>query len=175
VDRVGAADVYRFSPSYVPSLRRALGDAVHLIAVVADGRTTAAGIYFEAEGILGYHLGATRTEALAQRPSKLMMDTAWRWGQRRGNRALHLGGGVGGSAEGSLFHFKAGFSPLRHPFQTARMVLDAKAYDELCAPLGGITGQSDHAGFFPAYRAPQTQQDDRATGREGGPWLLTVT
>jgi hypothetical protein len=172
MDRVGATDQYRFEPSYVPSLRRALGDAVHLVAVVADGRTTAAGIFFESSGIVSYHLGATRTEALALRPSKLMMDTAWRWAQRRGNRSFHLGGGLGGSAEGSLFHFKAGFSPLRHPFRTARLVLDAPAYEELCAPLVGAP-QADHSGFFPAYRDPSAQP--QGTSTEGGPWLLSVT
>jgi hypothetical protein len=171
MDRVGATDHYRFAPSYVPSLRRALGDAVHLVAVVADGRTTAAGIFFESSGFVGYHLGATRTEALAERPSKLMMDTAWRWAQRRGNRVFHLGGGLGGSAEGSLFHFKAGFSPLRHPFRTARVVLDVAAYEDLCAVSRASV--PDQSGFFPAYRAPAAQPQE--TGREGGPWLLSVT
>jgi len=172
MDRVGATDHYRFAPTYVPSLRRALGDAVHLVAVVADGRTTAAGIFFEGSGIVGYHLGATRSDALALRPSKLMMDTAWRWGQRRGNRAFHLGGGLGGSAEGSLFHFKAGFSPLRHPFRTARLVLDVPAYEELCAAAIGAH-VPDQGGFFPAYRAPAAPPQE--TAGEGGPWLLSVT
>jgi hypothetical protein len=172
MDRVGATDQYRFAPSYVPSLRRALGDAVHLVSVVADDRTLAAGIFFEASGIVGYHLGATRTEALSLRPSKLMMDTAWRWAQRRGNHAFHLGGGLGGSAEGSLFHFKAGFSPLRHAFRTARLVLDVGAYEELCASVTG-SHVPDQGGFFPAYRAPRAEAQE--TGQEGGPWLLTVT
>ena len=180
MERVGASDDYLFDDDYVPALRRALGDAVHLVTVLADGSATAAGVFFEASGFVGYHLGATRTEALHLRPSKLMMDATWRWAQRRGNTALHLGGGLGGTAEGSLFHFKAGFSPRRHPFRTARLILDPQAYAELCSPLGHVGVDPAAGTFFPAYRAPDLPAqridlpDHEQTGREGGPWLTRV-
>jgi hypothetical protein len=83
---------------------------------------------------------------------------------------MHLGGGVGGSAEDPLFHFKAGFSPRRHTFRTARLVLDTHAYEELCA-RADEEGEATQPAFFPAYRAPR----QKSTGREGGPWLLSVT
>ena len=48
----------------------------------------------------------------------------------RGNRVMHLGGGLGG-AHDSLFDFKAGFSKDRQPFRTWRVVVDPVRYAEL--------------------------------------------
>ena len=74
----------------------------------------AAGLFFERQGIVQYHLSGSRRPALRRQPTKLMMDDMVAWAQARGNRVLHLGGGVGGR-EDSLFHFKAGLLGLAHP------------------------------------------------------------
>jgi hypothetical protein len=105
-------------------------------------------VYTETGGIVQYHLGATANEHLHLNPTKVMFDYANRWAKRRGNRWLHLGGGVGG-ADDSLFHFKAGFSPLRRTFATWRLVVDAAAYAALVP--GGV--EASQASYFPAYRA----------------------
>ena len=147
--RVGASSDYFFERSYVPNLLRAMRGAVHLVMVLDGGRPIGGGTFFETGGIASYHLGGSHTDALAHQPSKLMIDAAWRWAKERGNRTLHLGGGLGGSATDSLFHFKTGFSSARHEFATARLVLDESAYAGLCGPGRSL----DRTGFFPAYRA----------------------
>jgi hypothetical protein len=147
--RVGAEDYYFFPASYFSVLREL--DAVHL-AVALDGDSPIAGaVCFETGGIVQYHLGGTRTDRLGEQPSKLVIYEVSRWARARGNRAFHLGSGVGGR-DNPLFHFKAGFSPLRHPFHTWRIVADAPRYRELT--LRHCGRQPDATGFFPAYRAP---------------------
>lgn len=147
--RVGATDDYRFEPDYVLRLRERLGDAVHLITVLNAAGPSAAGVFFEHQGIASYYLGASRTAALAEAPSKVMIDVAWRFARARGNRVLHLGGGLHGTADDSLFRFKAGFSDLRHPYQTVRAVIDATEYARLC---GLAPHRTEPEGYFPAYR-----------------------
>jgi hypothetical protein len=53
-----------------------------------------------------------------------------------------------------LFHFKAGFSPLRHPFYTWRAVCDHDAYASRVRDWEARHGQpaDDLTRFFPAYR-----------------------
>jgi lipid II:glycine glycyltransferase (peptidoglycan interpeptide bridge formation enzyme) len=117
--------------------------------VAKDGEVIAGGIYTQAGGVVQYHLGASATEHLQLNPVKVMFDHATRWAKRRGNQWLHLGGGVGG-ADDSLFHFKAGFSPLRCTFATWRLIVDRAAYEQLAAE-GEANGE--HSSYFPAYRA----------------------
>ena len=59
-----------------------------------------------------YHLSGMSEAFARERPTKLMLDHVRQWARARGNRWLHLGGGVG-SAQDNLFKFKAGFSKLR--------------------------------------------------------------
>ena len=150
--RVGATESYFFPPAYFDSLRAHVPGSLHL-AVVDDGGTLAGGgIFFEQDGIVQYHLGATRSVYLPRQPTKLLFDEVRRWAAARGDRAFHLGGGVGGRVN-PLFHFKAGFSDDRPPFFTWRAVPDQGAYDAAVA-AAGIELPADDVGWFPAYRRP---------------------
>jgi hypothetical protein len=150
--RVGATESYFFPPAYFESLRTQVPDPVHL-AVVDDGGTLAGGgIFFEQDGIVQYHLGATRSVYLPRQPTKLLFDEVRRWAADRGDRAFHLGGGVGGRVN-PLFHFKAGFSDDRPPFFTWRMVPDPEGYAAALAAAGREL-PADDSGWFPAYRVP---------------------
>lgn len=154
MERVHAADYYFFTYGHFARLRDGLGDAVHLMTVLADGEPLAGGLFLERGGIVQYHLGATRTAALSEQPTKLMFDETARWARSRGDLHLHLGAGVGGE-DNPLFHFKAGFSPRRHPFHTLRIVVDPEAYRRLSAERGGGGDALDQQnGYFPAYRTP---------------------
>jgi hypothetical protein len=147
--RVGASSYYSFPRDHFQRLRTALGEHIHLILVEgpADGSAVAGGLFLESCGILQYHLGATRTSALPEQPTKLMFEEACRWGRNRGDSALHLGAGLGGNDD-TLFHFKAGFSGRRHAFHTWRVVVDDDAYEALAS--AGAT--EDRTKYFPAYR-----------------------
>jgi hypothetical protein len=150
MERVGAADYYFFPPSYFHELRRLAGDAVHLAVALDGGEPIAGAVCFEAAGIVQYHLGGTRTDRLGEQPSKLVIYEVSRWARARGNRVFHLGSGVGGR-DNPLFHFKAGFSPLRHPFHTWRIIADRQRYTDLTLRHDPDARATD---WFPAYRAP---------------------
>lgn len=79
------------------------------------------------------------------------------WAKSRGNRYLHLGGGVGGSND-RLLQFKRGFSELLFPFSTLRLITDEGKYRELTtrrAHAADVSAEDVSSGqFFPAYRAP---------------------
>jgi lipid II:glycine glycyltransferase (peptidoglycan interpeptide bridge formation enzyme) len=114
-------------------------------------RTAAAAIITEACGIVQYHLAATFSDFVKQHPQKLMFHQVGLWAKDRGNRVLHLGGGLGGQ-EDDLFHFKAGFSPLRHPFHTWRARSDATLYKRVVSLWEKMRPDSVDPVFFPPYR-----------------------
>jgi hypothetical protein len=156
--RVSASDFYFFSSGYLSELRSELGDRLHLCVVEIDGRVAAAGTFTEYCGIVQYHLSGTHSEFTGFHPLKTMIHYVSHWARDRGNTRLHLGGGVGGRRD-SLFDFKTGFSPLRHPFYTWRIVAIETTYLSLLdrwTSTHGVTADGMD-GFFPAYRRPFAQ------------------
>lgn len=154
MSRVGAHRSYYLTRSYFADFRRALGPAAHLLLSRINGRIAAGALFTETNGIVQYHLGATFDEFLHLHPHKQLYHQAMLWARARGNRILHLGGGLGGN-EDSLFHFKAGFSPSRHDFHTWRMVIDSSVYDRLVTVWESRSGRSCRPdGYFPPYRQP---------------------
>jgi hypothetical protein len=153
--RLNASEHYFFSREYFVQLRAAIGDVLHLAICHQDGVVTCGGIFSEVCGIVQYHLSGTTDEFHNQYPTKVMLDSVRAWAKARGNQILHLGGGYGGS-EDSLFLFKAGFSHLRAPFYTWRLISDPATYGQLCQQWEARTGRiaSPADGYFPAYRAP---------------------
>ena len=153
--RVSANEHYFFPREYFAELRAAIGNVLHLAICHKDGVVTCGGIFAEVCGIVQYHLSGTTEEFHSQYPTKVMLDSVRTWAKERGNQIMHLGGGYGGS-EDSLFLFKAGFSHLRAPFYTWRLITDPPTYQQLCAQWEARTGKiaSPPEGFFPAYRAP---------------------
>lgn len=152
--RVGANPYYLFADEYYGALRSALGDHIHLWTVSAGLDVMAGALFTECRGIVQYHLGGTLDRFLPGNPLKLLFHRAADWFKRRGNRWLHLGGGVGGVRD-SLMHFKVGFSPRTFPFYTWQVVLDPDMYAKLLLrarrdrPL-----DTPRSSFFPAYRQP---------------------
>jgi len=146
--RLGADPYYLFPADYFRDLRQALGSRLHLLSVIApDCSVTAAGLITETNGIAQYHLSGTAQEHQRRAPSKLMLERAIIWAKMAGNRVLHLGGGVGAREDG-LYKFKVGFSRLRSPFHTWRVICDPKRYSQLAEAAGAF----DAPAFFPAYR-----------------------
>jgi hypothetical protein len=152
--RVNATAYYFFQPDYFDRIRRELKGNVYLIFASKDGVLASGAIFTEAGGIVGYHLGATKDEYLADAPAKLVMNYARQWAKARGNKSLHLGGGVGGSSE-PLLRYKLGFSNDRRPFRTWRVVVDETRYGELCATMRPEADPDDRSAYFPAYRSAE--------------------
>jgi hypothetical protein len=151
MERRLAIRFYFFEDAYFQGLRDALGERLHLCIVEKAGVVAAAGLFVETEGIVQYHLSGTDEAFRDVQPTKLMMHFVRSWAKERGNKILHLGGGVGGAAD-SLLQFKIGFSPLRHTFVTLRGVIDRQEYDRLVAARGPRLDPGLPTGFFPAYR-----------------------
>jgi hypothetical protein len=161
--RVSADPFYFFGDAYFSGLRAALGERLRLCVVEADGVLAAAGLFVETCGIVQYHLSAMDPAFAREGLTKLMIHSVRSWAKERGDRDLHLGGGVGG-AEDPLFDFKSRFSPGRLTFRTLRIVVDQVQYAQLVKrqeeghagvqmPAGGAPVEGG-VGFFPAYRAP---------------------
>ena len=157
MERLGAAEHWRLPTDYFVDLRAAVGSCVHLCVVEKDGELAAAALLTEVDGIVEYHLSGTAPNHVAASPTKLLIEQASRWARERGNRVFHLGGSL--RHDDSLIHFKQGFSPLRHPVVSWRLVADPGANGRLVerwAHLGGSLAAhgGDEAGVFPGYRRP---------------------
>ena len=129
MDRVRAQDFYYFDRNYFTDLLK-LGDHLHLVIVESDSQIICASLYFECCGIVQGHLGGTKTEFLKQSPFSLLQHHTSLWAKERGNKLMHIGGGVGGNKD-TLFNYKCGFSRLRHQFFTMRLIIDEAKYDRL--------------------------------------------
>ena len=153
MERRSADRFYFFDDAYFAALRDALPDQLHLCLVEADGEIAAAGLFAETDRIVQYHLSGTSDAARNLQPTKLMMQFVLEWAKARGDRVLHLGGGVG-AGNNSLMRFKNGFSPRRHAFSTLRIVIDEPGYRRLVEAVDPSLDPDDRSGYFPAYRRP---------------------
>ena len=102
---------------------------------------------------------------------KVLKYSSFIWAKARGNRWYHLGGGRGGESD-SLLHFKTGFSPLRLPYETVRVVLRDKDYRDLVAERQPQVDAGDGSGYFPRYR---DSMSDVPGCEDSGADLATLT
>jgi len=156
---VGAQPSYFFNKAYFESLLSESKIGMQLFVTRHDGDVVSGGLFSLCRRIVQYHLGGTRGEYRRFAPMKHLFNTVRLWATDQGATVFHLGGGVGGRQD-SLFEFKAGFSPVRHTFQTWRWVVDQAAYDQLVAAQDRWNQLHNtvclDAEFFPRYRCPAT-------------------
>jgi hypothetical protein len=151
--RAGAAPFYLFDDVYFHAMRDVLGSRLHLIVVEIEGEVAATSIEVETSGIVQDHLTGTDMRFSSLAPGKLLIHFVRSWARERGNRWLHLGGGVGG-ANDSLFQYKQGFSRRQLPFHTLRVVVDEGEYRRLVRAHNPAADPDSLEGYFPAYRQP---------------------
>jgi hypothetical protein len=77
---------------------------------------------------------------------KLILDEARLLGNQTTAKSLHLGGGVGGSDEDSLFRFKSGFSKDFKEFSVWKFIVNEEIYEDL-------SKDKVCTDFFPLYRS----------------------
>lgn len=155
MQRLGASEAWSLSREYLLDLRETLGDAIRLCVVELHGELAAAALLTEVDGIVEYHLAGTADRHVSASPSKLVVDFARWWARDRGDRMLHLAGGL--RRGDPLSHFKLGFSHVVHPVYSWRLVIDPPVYDRLVrrsAPTATPRQAAD--GYFPAYRADRS-------------------
>ena len=161
MDRLQAAPFWRLSRGYFEDLRQNLGDKLFLCVAEVGGELAAASLLTEVDGIVEYHLTGTSDAHRIASPSKLIINFATQWAKGRGNRCLHLTGGL--RKGDSLHEFKIGFSPIEHSVCSWRIVLDPPAYEKLVERW-----EADHQckadspeEYFPAYRNTRPSPNDR--------------
>jgi hypothetical protein len=122
---------------------------------VADGRTTGMALWIDRGDRAWFHLGATDDVGRRDRASYAIMAAALEDFAERGARWADLGGGSGltDDPSNSLAVFKRGWATDEAVALLCGRVLDARAYERLCAGEHG-----DVEGYFPAYRAPHYVQ-----------------
>lgn len=148
--RVGATSYYFFTREHLEELHDAVGDHMHLAIALEGDEVVGGNTFFEYDGIATGYVSSTR-RARNRYADELLYDEVRRWCKSRGNTIFHLGGGKGGGND-SLFSYKAGFSPSRHPFHTWRVVTDPDAYRELVRQRRPEADPADLSATFPSYR-----------------------
>lgn len=147
--RVSASENYFFSNEYFNSFLSNDSFETKLLLAKMEGVITAGAIFTISNGIMQYHLAGTRGEFSKDTPMKLILDEARLLGFELNLKYLHLGGGVGGSDEDSLFRFKSGFSKKYFQFKIWKYICDENKYSELVNEFCNDKKSS----FFPLYRA----------------------
>lgn len=146
--RVGADPFYFFPEGYWEALA---GDVPLVrVDIHQNGQELASVLALTGPPWLHYHLGASSEAGRSLGASHLALYELASWGQQRGYRSLHLGGGVGGRND-SLYLFKKRFAPGGQlPSYVGKAVHDSDVYKRRA-------GQQEitFSGFFPAYRAPR--------------------
>jgi hypothetical protein len=148
MDRVGAANAYFFDSDYFYDFLNNSCFKTKLLIVKKEGEIVAGGIFSITNKIMQYHLSGTTEKYLRVTPMKLILDEARIIGSALGLDFLHLGGGVGGSDEDSLFAFKSSFSNYSCQYKIWQLIVDKEKYNDLVEKLNVPSDEK----FFPLYR-----------------------
>lgn len=149
MDRVEATPNYYFSREYFYEFLDNNEFSNRLILAIKDDIITAGAIFTITGNIMQYHLAGTRSKYNRDTPMKLILDEARLLGTELVLKDLHLGGGVGGQDNDSLFHFKSGYSKNFKQFSIWKKIFNQEMYDELVKEKGL---ENSDSGFFPLYR-----------------------
>lgn len=146
MDRVEATKNYYFSKEYFYEFMDNSDFDAKLLIAVKEDKVIAGAIFTLTDKIMQYHLAGTTEEYIRETPMKLILDEARLYGNETTAENLHLGGGVGGHDDDSLFRFKSGFSKNFKQFSVWKYIVNQKVYDEL-------SNNKVVSNFFPLYRS----------------------
>ncbi|MFD1062560.1 GNAT family N-acetyltransferase [Winogradskyella litorisediminis] len=149
MNKVNAADNYFFDNEYFYKFLNNNCFNSKLLLAKKDNIITAGAIFTITNNIMQYHLAGTRQDYARETPMKLILDEARLLANDLDLKHLHLGGGVGGSDEDSLFKFKSGFSKNTHMFKVWQYIANKEVYDKLVDEKGADKENK----YFPLYRS----------------------
>lgn len=147
---VQADSYYLFTPSFFADTLARLGERAELISVLFGDECVASSIFLFGEEFAHYHFSGMRRNTGWPSANKLLLFSAMQLAKKRGLKAMHLGGGVGGSDGDALMRFKRGFSKQRAEFHVGKRIHEGQAYAAACAAVGADPQVEK---YFPAYRA----------------------
>lgn len=148
MDKVNAEPSYYFTRDYFYNFLNNDNFNARLILAKYEGEVVAGAIFTITGKIMQYHLAGTKQEFAKYTPMKLIIDSARLIGNEVNLNFLHLGGGVGGKDDDSLFKFKSGFSNYFTQFKVWKFIVDDDVYNDLSKEH-----HSQNQIFFPLYRS----------------------
>lgn len=125
-----AEEYYFFEKQYFQYLVDQLKENVCIFYAMYEETVICAALLLYNEKYIHYHLGGTLTDYRNLGAMNLLLYEAAKWGEEKGIRTMHLGGGV--QAEDSLLRFKKQFN--RNgllDFYIGKTIFMQEAYDEL--------------------------------------------
>jgi len=151
--RLNSEKSYQFDSSYFDNLKKAMAQMLHLGVVLnREGAVAAAALFTECKGIVQYSLSASDERFRRKSPTKLLLGESRLWSRERGNKWLHLGGGLGAQKD-ALYKFKAGFSNCEKAFVISKVIFDQAEYGESVKQARNLTKNFEDSQHFPEYRA----------------------
>lgn len=147
-----ASDFYFLSEDFFRNTLQTLKDNSFMLVAEFEGDIVGASLFLFSEEMLHYHFSGKNLKnpnsAKANGTTVILCEAA-KIASEKGIKKFHLGGGVGGASDDSLFNFKRDFSNLTATFYISKDVEIPSVYSDICAKLGIDT---DKESFFPAYR-----------------------
>ena len=139
-----------FQLDYFQKLLRLEDACSNLLVACKDGEIVAGSFFIATKNFMQYHVAGTKTEYMKDTPMKLIVDEARLLANQMQLKYLHLGGGVNGTDEDSLFQFKAGFSDQTFHYKVWKFISDEDIYNHLVQERA--KEKQLNPAFFPLYR-----------------------
>ncbi|MGI6701993.1 MAG: lipid II:glycine glycyltransferase FemX [Christensenellales bacterium] len=153
MDKNEAANYYYFERKFYDSIREDFADKSTLFYALYEGEIIAMSIMLFANMGMHYHLSAFDMEYRDKAATNLLLYEAACWGNDRGYKTFHLGGGVG-SKEDSLYSFKKAFNKNSNTrFAIGKKIFDKDVYEQLVETRKREYSFDKESSFFPLYRA----------------------
>jgi lipid II:glycine glycyltransferase (peptidoglycan interpeptide bridge formation enzyme) len=149
--RLEADSEYFFDSEYFHQFLDNFSFESKLLLAKIGNEIVGGAIFTFVNSIMQYHLSGESIDYKNLSSIKLIIDEARLMGCDHNMKYLHLGGGLKGSSEDSLFHFKRGFSDSLFDFKGWQLIVDQSNYSYLIDFFG--IDERQKADFFPVYRA----------------------
>jgi predicted N-acyltransferase len=147
--RNDAAAFYFFTEAYFRKTIELFGEDIHLFGAFLDGKMISATLILTRGKFMHYHLSGSLDGYRNLGANNLLLFKIAEWGQERGVRNFHLGGGYSGQ-EDSLYRFKKTFTAARpSEFHIGKKIHNPNLYQMLVLEKGF----EEASGFFPLYRS----------------------
>ena len=152
MDRDCASPYYYFEKEYYETLFSRNDDGVNFFYADYKNQIISMAIILKKANQLHYHLSASNYEYRNLAATNLLLFEASKWGLKNSCKSFHLGGGVGGDPEDSLFKFKKSFNKQAvKEFYIGKKIFDEDAYVTVINSIDNNVKLKDN--FFPMYRA----------------------
>lgn len=153
MDKDNATNYYYFDKNFYSSIKNELQDnCIIFYALYEDQIVSMALILYENETI-HYHLSASNPEYNRLAATNLLLFEVAKWGSENNFTKFHLGGGVGGKADGLLKFKKAFNKESDTTFFIGKKIFDSTIYQKMIDIRKKNSEFNDDSNFFPKYRA----------------------